>query len=106
MTLRERRAIDCNCSICTKKGFLHAIVPPADFTLVSGADALTTYTFGTHQAKHTFCGTCGTHAFYTPRSHPGHVDVNLRCLDDDGWKSFEITAFDGQNWEDDVGKIT
>lgn len=25
---------DCNCSICRKKGFLHLIVPPENFTLL------------------------------------------------------------------------
>ena len=25
------RVVDCNCSMCTKKGFVHAIVPLADF---------------------------------------------------------------------------
>ena len=32
-------------------------------------------------AKHTFCRVCGIHPFYTPRSHPDGVDVNVRCLD-------------------------
>src|SRR5262249_26266965 len=35
------RIVRCNCSICTKKGFLHLIVPPARFELLSGADDLT-----------------------------------------------------------------
>ena len=33
----------CNCSMCTKKGFLHLIVPPQQFELVSGKNDLTTY---------------------------------------------------------------
>ena len=49
------RITECNCSICTKKGFLHLIVPPEQFELLSGADALTTYRFNTGTAKHTFC---------------------------------------------------
>ncbi len=49
------RVTDCNCSICTKKGFLHLIVPPGQFELVSGADAMTTYRFNTGIARHTFC---------------------------------------------------
>jgi hypothetical protein len=44
-----------NCSICKKKGFLHLIVPPEQFQLVSGKDDLTTYEFNTKTAKHTFC---------------------------------------------------
>ena len=43
----------CNCSICTKKGIIHLIVPPERFELLSGKDDLTTYTFNTGVAKHT-----------------------------------------------------
>ena len=45
------RVTDCNCSICTKKGFLHLIVPPEQFELLGGADALTTYRFNTGTAQ-------------------------------------------------------
>ena len=37
----KHEASDCNCSICQKKGFLHLIVPPERFTLLSGEDVLT-----------------------------------------------------------------
>jgi hypothetical protein len=57
------RVTDCNCSICSKKGFLHLIVPPEQFELLSGQDALTTYRFNTGTAKHAFCSTCGIHPF-------------------------------------------
>src|SRR5262245_25889132 len=73
-------ALDCNCSICQKKGFLHLIVTKDAFELLSGEEDLTTYTFNTHVAKHRFCRVCGMHPFYTPRSHPDGVDVNVRCL--------------------------
>lgn len=105
VTVASRRAVDCNCSICRKKGFLHLIVPPEQFELVQGADALTTYTFNTGVAKHAFCATCGIHAFYRPRSHPGWYDVNLRCLDEDCLADFEVTPFDGRNWEQSVAEL-
>jgi hypothetical protein len=76
------RVTVCNCSICNKKGFLHLIVAPEQFELLSGADALTTYRFNTGTAKHTFCSTCGIHAFYVPRSDPDKIDVNVRCWSD------------------------
>ena len=41
----------CNCSMCAKKGSLHLVVPPEQFTLLSGEDALVTYTFGTVNAQ-------------------------------------------------------
>lgn len=89
----------CNCSVCLKKGFVHLIVPPADFELLSGADALTTYEFNTRTAKHTFCNHCGIHSFYRPRSDPDKVDVNVRCLDDVDPYAVEPHHFDGKNWE-------
>jgi hypothetical protein len=99
-------ALDCNCSICTKKGFLHLIVTKDRFELLSGAEDLATYTFNTHVAKHTFCKVCGIHAFYTPRSHPDGVDVNVRCLDGAEWHAFSIAKFDGEHWEDSVASIS
>jgi hypothetical protein len=93
------RVSDCNCSMCTKKGFVHLIVPLAQFELLSGKENLSTYTFNTGVAKHTFCKTCGIHPFYTPRSDPDKVDVNVRCLDNIDLTTVKITPFDGQNWE-------
>lgn len=103
--IENPKAIDCNCSICRKKGFLHVIVPKADFELLKGGDRLSIYTFNTHQARHTFCQICGIHSFYYPRSHPDGVDINLRCLDDDVLNTFKLETFDGQNWEDNITQI-
>jgi hypothetical protein len=90
---------DCNCSICTKKGFLHLIVPHAQFRLLRGEAALATYRFNTGVARHTFCATCGIHAFYVPRSDPDKIDVNARCLDDIDIAALRPRPFDGRNWE-------
>ena len=90
---------DCNCSVCTKKGFLHLIVPPEQFELLSGADDLATYRFNTGTAKHMFCRHCGVHPFYVPRSDPDKIDINVRCLDDVDIASLTVQPFDGRNWE-------
>src|SRR5262249_12863722 len=47
VTADLERVTDCNCSVCTKKGFLHLIVSPERFELLSGKDDLTTYQFNT-----------------------------------------------------------
>jgi hypothetical protein len=94
------RVTNCNCSVCTKKGFLHLIVPPEQFELLSGEDALSTYQFNTSTAKHIFCRHCGIHSFYVPRSDPDKIDVNVRCLDDVDLTAIDIQPFDGRNWED------
>lgn len=90
---------ECNCSICTKKGFLHLIVEEADVTWLSGRDQLTEYTFNTRAAKHWFCKHCGMHPIYRPRSHPDGYSINARCLDGDAWRALPIQAFDGRDWE-------
>jgi hypothetical protein len=93
------RVTYCNCSVCSKKGFLHLIVPPEQFELLGGKDSLTTYEFNTRTAKHMFCKTCGIHAFYVPRSDPDKMDVNVRCLDGIDIAALSIKTFDGQHWE-------
>ena len=102
VVLRDPVALVCNCSICSRKGFLHLIVDPADFTLVQGEEALENYTFGTHTAVHRFCKRCGIHPFYTPRSHPDKVDVNGHCLDDYAADLIQRKTFDGRNWEESI----
>ena len=103
--VNKHEAVDCNCSICHKKGFLHLIVPEEQFTLLRGAEFLTTYTFNTHVAKHIFCQICGIHPFYRPRSHPQAIDVNLRALDGNVLSQFQLVPFDGANWEDNIEKL-
>jgi len=93
------RVTECNCSVCTKKGFLHLIVSPERFELLSGKDDLATYEFNTKVAKHTFCRHCGIHPFYVPRSDPDKIDVNVRCLDDVELTAITPSRFDGKNWE-------
>jgi len=95
----------CNCSICTRKGYLHAIVPREYFRLLAGADDLATYRFGTMTAQHRFCRHCGVAGFYVPRSHPDAIDVNVRCLDGVDVPALAVRAFDGRNWEASIGTL-
>lgn len=91
--------LQCNCSMCDKKGILHWIVEQKDFTLLSGKDHLTDYQFNIGTAHHYFCKTCGIHSFYIPRSHPDSIDVNVRCLDGIDLSRLAVRPFDGRNWE-------
>jgi hypothetical protein len=90
---------DCNCSICTKSGYLHLTVTQARFKLLSGSDALVTYQFNTGAAKHLFCSVCGIKSFYVPRSHPDGFSVNARCLDSGTVTQMTVTPSNGQEWE-------
>ena len=90
---------DCDCSICSRTGYLHLIVPKSRFKLLSGEDALTTYQFNTKTAKHLFCSHCGIKSFYVPRSHPDGYSVNARCLDEGTVTGMTVKKTDGRNWE-------
>lgn len=92
----------CNCTMCHMTRFLHLIVETKDFHLLSGADNITTYTFNTNTAKHTFCKTCGIKPFYTPRSHPDGISVNFKCVDQSSFETVASEDFDGRNWADNV----
>jgi hypothetical protein len=105
VVVNSHKVDDCNCSICSKKGFLHLIVNQNQFTLLQGEDVLKTYKFNTGVAQHKFCGVCGIHSFYIPRSHPDCIDVNVRCLDGNVLRNFEILPFDGANWEENIHKL-
>ncbi|KAI8021154.1 Centromere protein V [Camellia lanceoleosa] len=93
-------AWQCNCSDCFMRGNTQFIVPLEKFELLGDSKQfLTTYTFGTHTAKHTFCKVCGITSFYTPRSCPDGVSVTFRCVDPGTLTHVEIKHFDGRNWE-------
>jgi len=96
---------ECNCSICTKSGYLHLIVPKSRFKLLQGEGSLTTYTFDSAVAKHRFCMICGIKSFYIPRSNPDGFDINVHCLDPQPEKLI-IEKFDGKNWELNVHKLS
>ena len=99
-------AIECNCSVCSKSGFLHLIVAKDRFRLICGQEALSSYTFNTGVARHLFCKICGIKSFYVPRSHPDGYSVNVRCLEPGTVRDIEIRSFDGRHWEEHADMLT
>lgn len=90
---------DCNCSMCSKAGYLHLIVTADRFKLLSGSEFLTTYTFNTNTARHLFCSVCGVKSFYVPRSHPDGISVNARCIDSQTIEELTVVPLNGREWE-------
>lgn len=99
--------VECNCSICTRKGALHHRVGPEQFTLLAGKEFLTLYQFDSREASHYFCSHCGIHPFSRPRLDPSMYSINIRCLDDFDLEkeSYEKVRFDGRNWEEAAAKL-
>ena len=99
MAEAKLRVTACNCSMCSKTGFVHLIVPAHRFRLLSGDDVLTTYQFNTQTAKHMFCSLCGIKSFYVPRSHPDGFSINVRCMDEGTFEVESVGETNGREWE-------
>lgn len=91
--------LECNCSVCTKKGILHTPANDDQLFILSGADDLALYQFHSNAASHWFCRRCGIHTHGRPRSAPHRYTVNARCLDDFPTllPGLTLTRFDGVN---------
>ena len=72
--------LQCNCSICAKKGALHRRVPKNRFRLLRGEDDLQLYQFNKNIARHRCCRNCDIHAFGNPHAERDQVLVNVRCI--------------------------
>ncbi|MCC6532826.1 MAG: GFA family protein [Burkholderiales bacterium] len=93
------QVMECNCSICTKRGALHWFVPRDKLTLRTAEADLSTYTFNKHRIKHRFCGICGCAPFgegADPKGNP-MAAVNARCLDGIDLAPVKRVPFDGRS---------
>ena len=90
--------IQCNCSICHRKGAPLWFVGRSQLTITKGADVLKDYTFNKHVIKHRFCPTCGihTHGEGTDPKGDKMAAINVRCLEGVELDSIEITPFNGR----------
>ena len=93
------QVVDCNCSICIKRGALWAFVKAPQFELLRGEDVLTDYQFGQKRIHHLFCASCGIGSFSRGLAPNGEATfaVNVNCLDGVDASSLKLTPFDGKN---------
>ncbi|HEY8617844.1 GFA family protein [Phenylobacterium sp.] len=90
------QAIECNCSICRRRGSILAFAKPEGFHLETSRDEIAVYTWNTGVIRHQFCRTCGCAPFAEGLGPNGPmVAINLRCAEDLDLSSVTVTAFDG-----------
>jgi hypothetical protein len=99
VTADVQNAITCNCSLCSKKGYVLSFVPAEQFTLLTGEDVLTDYQFNKKIIHHLFCSVCGVGSFGRGIGPDGKasVAINLRCLNDLDLAAVPMTEFDGKS---------
>ncbi|KAJ6631811.1 Mss4-like protein [Mycena sp. CBHHK59/15] len=102
-----KQVFTCDCSICSKNGYLWAFPANADdFAVVKGDEnsTLVTYEFGKRTMAHKFCPTCGTSVIcrmHNPSNANGmSVGINLRAVADLDFASLPVnTSYKGSALE-------
>ena len=91
--------VDCNCSICSKRGALWTFVPISQFALRSGTDDLSDYLFNKKTIHHLFCRQCGVASYARGTAPDGSeiIAINVRCLDGVDVGALKTTPFDGKS---------
>jgi hypothetical protein len=94
-----KSAMECNCSHCSRKGYLLWFVQRTAFTLTTDPSALGTYTFNKHVIQHHFCTNCGCSPFGLG-THDGvaMAAINIRCLEDVDLAQIPRVAVDGRSF--------
>jgi len=94
----------CTCSYCRMRGAIAVSADLDGVEIVSGADVLALYQFGTMAAKHHFCSRCGIYTHHQRRSNPHQYGVNVACLEGVSPFDFaEVPVMDGVNHPSDGG---
>lgn len=93
------QVMECNCSHCSRKGYLLWFVPREKLHLLTPESDLATYTFNKHKIKHRFCPTCGCAPFgeATDQSGKPMAAINVRCLEDVDIASLTRIPVDGRS---------
>ena len=91
--------MECNCSICSKRGYLLWFVPQEKLRLATPQADLATYTFNARKIRHHFCPTCGCAPFGIGTGPDGKpmAAINVRCLDGIELAKRKVTPFDGRS---------
>ncbi len=91
--------LECNCSICSRKGYQLWFVSRANVNLRMPQGRLATYTFNTHRIEHKFCPTCGCSPFGFGTDADGNetAAINARCLQDVDLSAVTINHYDGRS---------
>ncbi|HEY9547670.1 MAG TPA: GFA family protein [Solimonas sp.] len=91
---------ECNCSHCTRKGYLMWFIPRGQLRLKTPASAMSTYRFHKRVIDHHFCPDCGCapFGFGKDRQNQPTAAVNARCLEDFDFSSIERVHVDGRSF--------
>ena len=91
--------IECNCSHCSRKGYLLWFVARSALKVKSPDEAMATYKFNKHVINHHFCPSCGCAPFgygVGPNGAPTAA-INIRCLEGVDLATVKRLPYDGKS---------
>jgi hypothetical protein len=89
--------VECNCSICSRSGFLHWYVAPEQVKLLTQKQQLSTYVWRSATGGQHFCPTCGIAVLRTSTQYPPPISINARCLEEVDIAGLTLRPFDGKH---------
>ena len=94
------QVMECNCSHCSRKGFLWWFMPREQLTLTTPESEMSRYTFHKHVIQHHFCPSCGCApvSFGTGPDGKAMAAVNVRCLENVDVDSLKRVSIDGRSF--------
>ena len=72
--------------------------PPDAFVQLDGLAGLTRYQWGDHLVNNYFCPTCGIYVFHEATERPGHLRINVGCVDGIDPLALTIQVIDGRSF--------
>lgn len=90
--------IECNCSHCSRKGYLLWFVPREKLAVSTPAENMATYKFNKHVIDHMFCRNCGCAPFglgVGPGGEPSAA-INVRCIEEIELSTLQRIPYDGR----------
>jgi hypothetical protein len=89
----------CNCSFCSRRGWIGSATALDEFELLQGEDVLRCYRFGEGRSQNWFCSVCGIHThFLNTYDDPPDIKFNLACCDEVDLDALQIVHIDGRSY--------
>ncbi|MDH4582982.1 GFA family protein [Pseudomonas sp. BN415] len=94
------QAMECNCSLCSRRGYLLWFVPREHLRLSTPESDLSTYRFNRMHIAHHFCAHCGCAPYGEACDPKGKAmaAVNVRCLEDVPLDCLKVVKVDGKSF--------
>jgi hypothetical protein len=94
------QVMECNCSHCSRKGYLLWFVPREQTRVHAAEGKLGTYHFNKHVIAHHFCTQCGCAPYAAGTAPDGKAmtAVNVRCLEGVDLAALQRVPVDGRSY--------